>query len=69
MFKEIIESYHIKPIAFNELSKPELRGINKQNGKKIMSLFINYIKSIENNEIKQITNKNTLKVMRVVELG
>ena len=34
MFKEIIESYHIQPLAFNELSKPELRGINKQNGKK-----------------------------------
>ena len=27
-----------------------------------MSLFINYIELIENNEIKQITNKNTLKV-------
>ena len=56
MFKEIIESYHIKPLEFNELSKPELRGINKQNRKKIMSLFINYAELIENNEIKQITD-------------
>ena len=63
MFKEIIESYHIKPLAFNELSKPEQRGIYKQNDKKIMSLFINYKELIENNEIKQITNKNTWKVM------
>ena len=62
MFKEIIESYHIKPLVFNELSNPKLRGMNKQNGKKIMSIFINYKELIENNEIKQITNKNKLKV-------
>ena len=63
MLKEITESYHIKPLEFNELSKPELKGINKQSGEKIMSLFINYVELIDNNKIKQITDKNTLKVM------
>ena len=33
MLKEIIESCHIKPLAFNELSKPKLKGINNENGK------------------------------------
>ena len=34
MLKEIIKSHYIKPLAFNELSKLELKGINEQNGKK-----------------------------------
>lgn len=54
---EIMESYNIKPRAFNELVKPELKRISKKNGQKIRSIFKNYIESVENYEIKSVTNK------------
>ena len=51
MLKEIIASYQIKALALNKILKPELKGISKKNGKKITSLFINYI------DITYIKNK------------
>lgn len=51
MLKEIIASYQIKALALNKILKPERKGISKKNGKKITSLFINYI------DITYIKNK------------